>query len=421
MIISKGLAIFAVLFFVKITLVKHMQLKLRNGKTVAIPIRQKAESVDFLKEIDYPEGEIEKIAASVKSNGKIAFREWIVSTLMLVLAAITLVLGMQSVADKLNSENSRNTQNTEADIEDSVVRSLEEVGGYEAWVESEYASKVRTDIVVMLPVTQREADTYAVKICTALGDIIYIKQADGSLATEWEWLMNAMPDVEGGDTATFKATLTIDGYAEIEEEELIPIFVAENIEAYANPQEQEEESQESVKLSYDLFKDAENNLLYSNGQGQITDTNGNVISEYLGYSITDNGYIYDKEGDHCLEGIMVDEEGKFFVFVPGETTTEVNYIDSLIHDFGYINNNGQRHIYFTHREGDALYFGIYDSQDIDILRNCPAEIVDSSTLKYNEPDYGYNLTITILDQYSFSVTGTIDDEYTTGIYHIASN
>ena len=278
-----------------------------------------------------------------------------------------------------------------------------------------------TDIVVMLPVTQREADTYAVKICTALGDIIYIKQADGSLATEWEWLMNAMPDVEGGDTATFKATLTIDGYAVIEEEESIPIFVAEDIEAYVNPQGNEEEIQESVNLSYDLFKDAENNLLYSNGQGQITDTNGNVITEYLGYSITDNGYIYDKEGDHCLEGIMVDEEGKLFIFVPGETITEVNYIDNLIHDFGYINNNAQRHIYFTHREGDALYFGIYDSQDIDILRNCPAEIVDSSTLRYSEPDYGYDLTITILDQYSFSVTGTIDDEYTTGIYHIASN
>ena len=96
-------------------------------------------------------------------------------------------------------------------------------------------------------------------------------------------------------------------------------------------------------------------------------------------------------------------------------------LDSLIHDFGYINNNNQRRIYFTHREGDALYFGIYDSQDIDILRNCPAEIVDSSTLRYNQPDYGYDLTITILDQDSFSVTGTIDDEYTTGIYYIASN
>lgn len=420
MFVSKGMAIFAVLFFVKITLVRHMQITLNDGQKIAIPIRQKAETVELLKVIGYPDNEIQNIAASAISDGKIAIREWIVSTLMLVLAATTIVIGMETYI------SDRDANNTNSIEQDETVRTMEEVGGYEAWVESEYASIVRTDIVVTLPITEREADTYAVQVGTSLGDVIYIKQDDGALATEWDWLINAVPDIEGGDTATFQATLTIDGYAASDGEKPVPIFIAGDIEAYVNQESIETDTQnnaeinESANLSYDLFQDAENDLLYTNVSGQITDRNGNVISEYSGYSITDNGYVYEIESDCCLEGIMIDENGKLFTFVPDEVTTEINYIDNLVHDLGYVNNNAQRYIYFTHREGDALYFGIYDANDIDILRNCPAEIVDSTTLRYSEPDYGYDLTITILDQYSFSVTGTIDDEYTTGIYYITS-
>ena len=125
----KGMSIFAVLFFVKITLARHMQIKLRDGRKIAIPIRQKAETVQFLENIEHPEKEILRIASSAVSSRRIAITEWIVSTLMLILAAATIAIGVQNYTNKQNSNVT--TQNKQ----DNIIRSLEEVGGYEAWVD----------------------------------------------------------------------------------------------------------------------------------------------------------------------------------------------------------------------------------------------------------------------------------------------
>lgn len=274
--ITYGMSIFVVFFLVKITLVKHMQINLQNGDKINIPIRQKAETVDFLRGIDWNENFITGVEESAISDRKLRFREWLISGLMFAIASVAVTIGAETYL-----ENSK-VNDTESYEQDDVVRSLDEVGGYEAWVESEYASKVRADIVVMLPVTQREADTYAVRICTSLGDIIYIKQEDGAFATEWDWLMNAVPDIEGGDTATFQATLTIDGYTVFEDEEAIPIFIVEDIEAYVIPQ--------SDAIGNDDVEENTEEVVQEVTEPQIDFT---IINEYIhvmGYGSLFNGY-----------------------------------------------------------------------------------------------------------------------------------
>ena len=145
----------------------------------------------------------EQMQREKKSNKKWNFtkKQLIVSVLLSV------IIIMIPIAWKLF----RNSQQPPNGLIDDKVRTLEEVGGYDAWVESEYSSRIRTDIVVVLPVTERKYNTYAVNIGTRLGDIIFIKQKDGSLATEWDWLTNATPYEKGGDIAIFKVTLTLDG------------------------------------------------------------------------------------------------------------------------------------------------------------------------------------------------------------------
>ncbi len=100
---TKGLAVFAALFFAKISMVKHMQIKLKDGSKIAIPIRQAAETVEFLEVIDYPRNIIEKIASSTVSSKTIMIREWIVSGIMLVIAVITIgIASKQMRLEQLN-------------------------------------------------------------------------------------------------------------------------------------------------------------------------------------------------------------------------------------------------------------------------------------------------------------------------------
>lgn len=115
--------------------------------------------------------------------------------------------------------------------EDTAVKTMDEVGGYAKWKEDEYPGKVRTDIVVALPITPRDSNDYCVRIQTSMGDPIFVKQADDSMVSEWDWLNNAVPETEGGDTAVFKATLTFDG-VNVMDDQTIPVFIAEDIESY---------------------------------------------------------------------------------------------------------------------------------------------------------------------------------------------
>ncbi len=141
---------------------------------------------------------------------------------ILVIVIVFFVFAMMG-----GSDEKKEIQGQSADTE---VKTLEEVGGLAQWKKDGFPGKVRTEIVVDLPVTSNDKDMYAVHMLTALGDVVFVKQEDGSPSSEWEWLNNAVPNYEGGDTASFKVTLTFDGGSAIDDE-IIPIFIAEDIES----------------------------------------------------------------------------------------------------------------------------------------------------------------------------------------------
>lgn len=94
--------------------------------------------------------------------------------------------------------------------------------------------------------------------------------------------MNAVPDVEAGDTATFQATLTIDGYTMVNGEKPIPIFVAEDIEGYFQ-QSNEEGIDDAVEEG---TEEVSQNIL----ENQI---NLAIINDYVhgaGYGSLESGY-----------------------------------------------------------------------------------------------------------------------------------
>lgn len=104
-LLSYGLGIFAVLFSIKIALSRHLRLKLSTGQEVNIPIRQKADASDFLRELNYPEEEIAKNDAKRISEKKWALREWIVYMLLIFIAAFTLYLGLELRIDNMKNND----------------------------------------------------------------------------------------------------------------------------------------------------------------------------------------------------------------------------------------------------------------------------------------------------------------------------
>ena len=139
-----------------------------------------------------------------------------------ILVVIVIFVGIKLLGGGDDEKSSSN---------DTKVQTMDEVGGYQQWADDEYPGKVRTDIVVELPVAERDSNDYCVHILTALGDPIYIRQQDESNVSDWEWLNNAVADEDGGSTATFQATLTFDGGVKVDGK-VIPKFVVEDIESY---------------------------------------------------------------------------------------------------------------------------------------------------------------------------------------------
>lgn len=201
-------------------------VKKKDEQPVSAPMQQEPEKSNQ----DMHKQDMSKLDKPVKKNSDKVKKVLIgVGTVFLVFLLILIITPSGDDSDSKEDKASK------------VVKTMDEVGGYEAWVESKYKDTVRTDIVVTLPITEREADNYAVNIMTSFGDMIFIEQDDGAMSTEWEWLNNAEPDIEGGSSATFQATLTLSGYCEIDGE-VYPVFLAEEVQSYfsSNSQETEE-------------------------------------------------------------------------------------------------------------------------------------------------------------------------------------
>lgn len=78
-----------------------------------------------------------------------------------------------------------------------------------------------------------------------------------------------------------------------------------------------EENNDPTEISGDLYTDVENQLLYANDQGQITDKEGNVLDVYSNIGVEDS-CLYDKSDDTISEGLFVDDNGMVYYEQPEE-------------------------------------------------------------------------------------------------------
>lgn len=79
----------------------------------------------------------------------------------------------------------------------------------------------------------------------------------------------------------------------------------------AKQEQQKEESkeQETVELTYDIYKDIKNGALYVNSDGRITDINGHLIDYYKDVTRDGNGMLV-KDGINPFGNYIIDENGK---------------------------------------------------------------------------------------------------------------
>lgn len=429
-----GLSCFAIALFLKFTLVKNAQVKLVDGRKVQIPIRQKADMVEFLSNVGYSESEVAKLEQSKVSTTRLVLVEWISTLILLLLAAITIPVGLKLYADNMNTAE----QNV-PEI-DNVVRTFDEVGGYSAWVESDYSSKIRTDIVVSLPITQREADNYAVQIGTSLGDIVYVKERDGSLSTEWEWLQNATAFDEDYNSAVFEVTLTIAEYCVLDDE-IIPIFFVDDIVSYQTEDGTDNEFENEFVEEYYVFLDSDKRYLSEDeirqveadmlriGRNEIYARHGAIFSseDLKDYFMSQSWYEGTTPVSEITNSDLNDFEIKNLALIKSieDEINNVNYttdvtneidtsiIEEYLHESGYWGNESEVEIYFE---------AIYDENKLDfcivyesgMVEGYTATITSENTAVYESGDDVF--LIEFEDFYEFYATGEIGGCELSGSY-----
>ncbi len=93
MLITYGLSIFAVLYSIRIMISRHIRIKLHSGMVIKIPICQKADASEFLKELDYSPTEIEKNNLKKIEQQKWLKREATLTKIMFSIVAATMSFG----------------------------------------------------------------------------------------------------------------------------------------------------------------------------------------------------------------------------------------------------------------------------------------------------------------------------------------
>lgn len=377
--VTYGLSIFAILFSIKIMVSRHVRIKLTSGQTVKIPICQKGDASEFLKEFQYPLSEIEKNNAGRIDDKKWAQREWLTSAALLAIAAGAITFGIT-----LKSESMQNSGNGKVDSEeeredygirqeDKNILEDTELDIPSEQAESNETEEMNTNEMVMY--LDNNSGAFPVRVenisqkseyigfTTIAFDMVNeggmdVKEATFGIAA---WDSNMLPlklvemyGIDGtyyykcqasniADGQTSNGTITFEErdfkYIQIfllecsdfdgntwtnpaasyyEEnfagkkfdENTMPavVFDKNSVDEMDSPVENQEDI---VSCTGDFYTDVENGILYGK-DGVIVDINGNLLSEYSNYYITEEGYI--SNGDWVEEGYGIDDTGKIIVF-----------------------------------------------------------------------------------------------------------
>lgn len=90
-----GFSVFAILFFINIMCCRHMILTLTSGQKISVAIRQDAEAIPFLRELGYPEYDIQKLENKRISDSAWNFREWVMTVALCALTGFMIDIGIE--------------------------------------------------------------------------------------------------------------------------------------------------------------------------------------------------------------------------------------------------------------------------------------------------------------------------------------
>lgn len=385
--VTYGLSIFAILFSIKIMVSRHVRIKLTSGQTVKIPICQKGDASEFLKEFQYPLSEIEKNNAGRIDDKKWAQREWLTSAALLIVAAGAITVGIT-----LKSESMQNSGNGKADNEEEQedygirqedkyiledteldIPSKQKESSETEEMDTNDAGEINVDEMVMyldnnsgaFPVRVENVSQKSeyIGFTTIAFDMVNeggidVKEATFGIAA---WDSNMLPlklvemygidatyyykcqasNIADGQTSNGSITFEERDFKYIQifllecsdfdgnkwtnpaapyyeenfagkkfDESIMPavVFDQNSSDEMDSPVENQEDT---ASYTGDFYTDVENGILYGK-DGVIVDINGNPLSEYADYYITEEGYI--SNGDWVEEGYGIDDIGKIIVF-----------------------------------------------------------------------------------------------------------
>lgn len=321
------------LLHIKLVLSRQIRIRLTSGKVIKIPIGQKSEASEFLRELNYSSAEIQKNdAEEIGRDEWFRRKKWIISILSFITYSLLAVGGVM-LQDYWDNKHIQMTENevdgyakeqedgqenyTDRDLQEEMeseeglaeepenitvaeyINSCEEVTGEELarnpenYIGKDVILEGRFDILADSIVMNWFTDSGIIKI-----------NYDGKA---FDIQGNVVGNVMSGDYGIVAGRYGGEdmwGNRYIDAE----IIILDNgTEESSEPISEVGDGADNIICTGDFYTDVANGILYGK-DGVIVDVNGNALSEYAEYSVTEQGYIFN--GEWVEEGCYVDNTGK---------------------------------------------------------------------------------------------------------------
>ena len=147
--------------------------------------------------------------------------------------------------------------------------------GFADWEADGFEESVKTDITVPYPVTNTDTNTYAVYIGTGKINAGVIMQRDEAIIADWDWLMNAQPDL---DTQEYYFNCTLTYANQTVGDSKLPLFVISDVKDLNSGAS----AQNEVQSQNEVKKQNENKNMKEQQETAEID-----IAEYVGGKMDD--------------------------------------------------------------------------------------------------------------------------------------
>ncbi len=281
--------------------------------------------------------------------------------------------------------------------------------GFLRWEATGFEGSVNTDITIPAPITNTDINNYAVYIGVGRIHVGVIMQRNEAHISEWDWLMNALPD---SDTQAyyFNCTLTYTGQNVGSSD--LPVFIIEDIVSY-------NEDREANTRDYATVT----NNAASVSDEAITDESADTVSpddvnydEIYGW-VLDDAYMEAEYSEYCSWTMYdIDKDGYFELLVQsgtcnGDMTYTVWTTDGInaveLGDF-----YGQVSLY-QYQDGNGVYtdycnMGYEQITKVSIDND---ELVEETVYEGESSyGYGYDESGAALDELRYSIQSNSLDE-----------